>query len=162
MQSAATLKTVICMCSIGLGTYLHLLWVVLILCFVTLFLKFIIYWIIAGGNDSYKTEKISAFLDFGNVIRTVMPDAEFTTLQDCYDPALGLAVQNAYQEMTGKEVQTGSYHCLQALKVLAARTNFAHRENEKEAEQELKTTALCLVTKAHYGRYRAALMKAPL
>jgi serine/threonine protein kinase len=114
-----------------------------------------------GGNILFdpKTGSISAFLDFDRVKRTIITDAEFLHLQECYDPAFALAVQKAYQNITGKEVQTGSYHCLQALQVLAARTAFARRENKTEAEQEFKSTALCLVTKAHYGRYRAALMQ---
>lgn len=114
-----------------------------------------------GGNILFdpKTGEISAFLDFDRVQRTIIPDAEFWHLQACYDPAFALAVQNAYQEMTGKEVQSGSAHCLGALKVLAVQTSFARRENKEGAEQEFKSAALCLVTKHHYGAYRAVLMQ---
>jgi serine/threonine protein kinase len=112
-----------------------------------------------GGNILFnpKTGKISGFLDFERVKRTIITDAEFLHLQESYDPAFALAVQSAYQNITGKDVQAGSYLCLKALDMLAARTAFARRENAEEAEQELKSTAQCLVSKHHYGAYRTAL-----
>jgi len=116
-----------------------------------------------GGNILFdpKTGQISAFLDFGRVKRTIIPDAEFLHLQECYGPAFALAVQDAYQKITGKEVQAGSYLCLKALDMLAARTNIARREKAEDAGNILKAAAEGLVSKYHYGAYRTALMKKP-
>lgn len=114
-----------------------------------------------GGNILFdpKTGKISAFLDFGRVKRTVVPDAEFLSLEECYDPGFALAVQKAYQKLTGKEVQSGSYRCLKALDMLAARVGMARREKGEAAGNILRAAAECLASKYHYGVYRTALMK---